>query len=368
LTRRYRPPVHPRTCGEQPTWVKSSGLVIGSSPHVRGTDCISGVGRITRRFIPARAGNSATRSIVISPSPVHPRTCGEQGKATAPSRSSSGSSPHVRGTAKRCILSLDVPRFIPARAGNRLSHALPPTSTAVHPRTCGEQSQTASSSCSSSGSSPHVRGTGFALRGNLVFSRFIPARAGNRRRRPSSPCTRTVHPRTCGEQSPADLLGNLPFGSSPHVRGTVQGQVRRQPGKRFIPARAGNRILVMGQSLTYPVHPRTCGEQSSDLIALKTLIGSSPHVRGTGLFNLIRDQLYRFIPARAGNRNLLSRMTGQTTVHPRTCGEQVCGFSFSRFRHGSSPHVRGTERSRLYMRACMRFIPARAGNSNSLQA
>ncbi len=55
------------------------------------------------------------------------------------------------------------------------------------------------------------------------------------------------------------------------------------------------------------------------------MAGSSPRVRGT----LRRFGLYpsdiRFIPACAGNTNMMRRLTYGTTVHPRVCGEHV-GF------------------------------------------
>src|SRR3546814_14976411 len=55
-------PVHPRVCGEQWDRLKGTHQIGGSSPRVRGT---VGYGRnfyLTRRFIPACAGNRGKQS------------------------------------------------------------------------------------------------------------------------------------------------------------------------------------------------------------------------------------------------------------------------------------------------------------------
>ena len=70
---------------------------------------------------------------------VHPRTCGEQTALIAAAKADIGSSPHVRGTVSLILWRLTIDRFIPARAGNRLSAGWDVKYVPVHPRTCGEQ-------------------------------------------------------------------------------------------------------------------------------------------------------------------------------------------------------------------------------------
>ncbi len=136
--------------------------------------------------------------------PVHPRTCGEHFSQARISCSSSGSSPHVRGTSVRARCR-DVSIAVhPRTCGEHIDLAiLAPVHASVHPRTCGEHASMA-----------------------VVVSqeqRFIPARAGN------IPQARGRYCRCCG--------------SSPHVRGTL----RNRP--------------TTGACLS--VHPRTCGEHAS---------------------------------------------------------------------------------------------------------
>jgi len=70
------------------------------------------------RFIPARAGNSHGKSLSFCIIAVHPRPCGEQTLPIYAVHDADGSSPPVRGTAKRFRPTPGNSRFIPARAGN----------------------------------------------------------------------------------------------------------------------------------------------------------------------------------------------------------------------------------------------------------
>ena len=99
------------------------------------------IGRTSRatRFIPACAGNTLVLAVVLHALAVHPRMRGEHAILSQNKLSSSGSSPHARGT--RRIVRL-------ARNGG-----------AVHPRMRGEHGAMPSHSRWTDGSSPHARGT-----------------------------------------------------------------------------------------------------------------------------------------------------------------------------------------------------------------
>ena len=148
----------------------------------------------------------------------------------------------------------------------------------VHPRACGELTETLETAIRMYGSSPRVRGT---LQWRLTLlqrDRFIPARAGN-----SVVCGGLpVHPRACGELNDEIEPIETSAGSSPRVRGTRPARYAIVFVYRFIPARAGNSPPESPSSeLGHPVHPRACGELPTCL--------------------RLRHQLIRFIPARAGN-------------------------------------------------------------------
>ena len=253
--------VHPRACGEHIKDHSKSYPGTGSSPRVRGThqliaDVVAGW-----RFIPACAGNTAPRARRGSPSPVHPRVCGE----------------HLAVDADPTVEL----RFIPACAGNTHRRSGAGQHRAVHPRVCGEHRMRVLCYGLWDGSSPRVRGT----------------RCTSPRRGTAS----TVHPRVCGEHLDPSIKGRHPDGSSPRVRGTPAGQPPGRSLLRFIPACAGNTrsARCIGGSTT--VHPRVCGEHPASVVPATGSVGSSPRVRGTPHHARRPGHDGRFIPACAGN-------------------------------------------------------------------
>ena len=191
--------VHPRGCGEYGPRSRVGQGPHGSSPRVRGILPRPRGRAPGGRFIPAGAGNTSQRCRCRSPVSVHPRGCGEY---VRPYRSGAPTG-----------------RFIPAGAGNTYDPHQVPHIVAVHPRGCGEYWNQLGVAVAFSGSSPRVRGIREAVGHYLLFSRFIPAGAGNT-------TTRTHMPRRF----------------------------------RFIPAGAGNTLKTRVSLNAKSVHPRGCGE------------------------------------------------------------------------------------------------------------
>ena len=67
--------------------------------------------------------------------------------------------------------------------------------------------------------------------------------------------------------------------------------------------------------------------------------------QGTALGQALAD-LFRFIPAFAGNTTSWTRACSPRPVHPRVCGEHSSSVSAASIRAGSSPRLRGTRRGR----------------------
>ena len=161
----------------------------------------------------------------------------------------------------------------------------------------------------SHGSSPRVRGTSYYRFLVSVISRFIPARAGNIHCPLLVALENTVHPRECGEHLVSVGMAISYFGSSPRVRGTSCASPTPTRLLRFIPARAGNIIVVIFFSFFTPVHPRACGEHFLNNVPAPKGNGSSPRVRGTLECVIFVSVHCRFIPARAGNMRHLLRLS-----------------------------------------------------------
>ena len=173
-------------------------------------------------------------------------------------------------------------------------------------------------------------------------NRFIPACAGNGRSTTSPRCARPVHPRVCGERSnPSSRRPRTP-GSSPRVRGTAPISASSSRRCRFIPACAGNGNLLCAGASRRTVHPRVCGERPTTSSPAYLFFGSSPRVRGTvyqGLYHIANN---RFIPACAGNGCCAKFPVRLPPVHPRVCGERILPTYCHATGYGSSPRVRGT--------------------------
>ena len=172
-------------------------------------------------------------------------------------------------------------RFIPAWAGNSRLSVLCDLACAVHPRVGGEQATCPKVFIGISGSSPRGRGTGPLRHGCPRQRRFIPAWAGNRMPHWQAWRPTAVHPRVGGEQGAARRVMASDGGSSPRGRGTGRRPARGQQPGRFIPAWAGNRVMVAPKSWPAPVHPRVGGEQGARPRRYSPVAGSSPRGRGT---------------------------------------------------------------------------------------
>ncbi len=294
------------------------------------------------RFIPACAGNAADRESATPFSPVHPRVCGERASDPHDGGRTTGSSPRVRGTRAPRTGRNARPRFIPACAGNADTCPSAARITPVHPRVCGERRNSFGPVLTRRGSSPRVRGTRHRHSPIREHERFIPACAGNAT--PFAPsCTpAAVHPRVCGERTPAGYINQISPGSSPRVRGTPPDCVFLYFRARFIPACAGNARSSTITTGPASVHPRVCGERKSGGRIRADQRGSSPRVRGTPEFEILDARPVRFIPACAGNAARQCRYASAATVHPRVCGERGVGLGVVVITAGSSPRVRGT--------------------------
>ena len=128
---------------------------------------------------------------------------------------------------------------------------------------CGEHGDRGAGKSFGVGSSPHVRG---ALDGNVyvcVFPRIIPACAGSTSVHCYMPMPSGDHPRMCGEHCYMSYKGASALGSSPHVRGALFIANAFSMVNRIIPACAGSTWLYHGGKYASKDHPRMCGEHLS---------------------------------------------------------------------------------------------------------
>ncbi len=295
------------------------------------------------RFIPARAGNTPSCRGGSLARPVHPRASGEHPHAARDYSRHTGSSPRERGTLDGPDFMDGLTRFIPARAGNTsIGRTAPIRRTGssprergtpfvnqlhlalimVHPRASGEHGSTRPSAARQSGSSPRERGTQRHCRRQIGLRRFIPARAGN----------------------------------------TVLLQPSVQFGARFIPARAGNTMDERALRARDAVHPRASGEHRPNQAKNRPLYTVHPRASGehVGVLQVVTVHR-RFIPARAGNTRCRWSSVARASVHPRASGEHQPGIPAQHPPTGSSPRERGTRSTSDAERAQLLVHPRASG-------
>ena len=240
MARGRRPrPAHPRACGENLLLLSRIARPAGSSPRVRGKPAGWGAARACAGLIPACAGKTPATPAPTGARRAHPRACGENSLNHISDASAFGSSPRVRGKPRGRPRTVAGGRLIPACAGKtpraRRAHGRP----AAHPRVCGENAVEGEDRARQWGSSPRVRGKLAAQAHNLGLGRLIPACAGKTGAGVGSVMGIPAHPRVCGENPLTSSSTARRAGSSPRVRGKPCLPVRRRGGPGLIPACAG---------------------------------------------------------------------------------------------------------------------------------
>ena len=130
-------------------------------------------------IIPAHAGNTVLRQLLLVRSGDHPRACGEHPETFEKAYRKQGSSPRMRGTRSRGD-------WCGGTAGD-------------HPRACGEHRRYGGGELRREGSSPRMRGTPQSLGDLWRVAGIIPAHAGNTNVDTFQTLDSGDHPRACGE-------------------------------------------------------------------------------------------------------------------------------------------------------------------------
>ena len=190
-------------CGEHYPDAELDQIKQGSSPHVRGAPDMATPPRRRRGIIPACAGSTLMRPILMTWSGDHPRMCGEHRTSSWSMKRLTGSSPHVRGALGAPVHGHVADGIIPACAGSTAPHIPRRSCPWDHPRMCGEHDNCSSDPMSKLGSSPHVRGAHGCATPPRPRRGIIPACAGSTRLNRLNSSRSRDHPRMCGEHSPA---------------------------------------------------------------------------------------------------------------------------------------------------------------------
>ena len=172
------------------------------------------------RIIPADAGSTRRFQTRDNPIKDHPRGCGEHLCPSEFRCSSSGSSPRMRGARRLGFRACQGGRIIPADAGSTWRRIPHQRSRRDHPRGCGEHACIRTRTATCGGSSPRMRGAPVNAEAETVGEGIIPADAGSTSSRVKSMVWAT--------------------GSSPRMRGAQSSTTPGFAGVGIIPADAGS--------------------------------------------------------------------------------------------------------------------------------
>ena len=173
--------VYPRVCGGTQTCLPHRGPGRGLSPRVRGNlDWRDGLETLTGS-IPACAGEPVSRVNLTLQPKVYPRVCGGTGIDVEVIDDTQGLSPRVRGNQPPLRWPAVSRRSIPACAGEPLTLLLRLPHARVYPRVCGGTACPEHESAQRGGLSPRVRGNRPYQSCPICLRRSIPACAGEPR-------------------------------------------------------------------------------------------------------------------------------------------------------------------------------------------
>ena len=335
---------HPRSRGENRGHRRGGAVSTGSSPLTRG-----------------KLEHELSDAVAVGLIPAH---AGKNAKSVDLRSGSRGSSPLTRGKLRAILEQGLLERLIPAHAGKTDAGISTTPSRGAHPRSRGENSQAEEMMRPRTGSSPLTRGKRRLFPASCGAARLIPAHAGKTSAQPSTRRPQAAHPRSRGENDVGQHF-SVPFrGSSPLTRGKRPRGRHMRCRDRLIPAHAGKTASMSASAFAITAHPRSRGENSSQLILVMSPRGSSPLTRGKPSACGPTHVKLRLIPAHAGKTKM-----GRTTLlavwaHPRSRGENTGDEYAMSAAAGSSPLTRGKLAADCAARRQIRLIPAHAGKTN----
>ena len=196
-------------------------------------------------------------------------------------------------------------------------------------------------------------------------ARLIPAHAGKTAASAASVGVGTAHPRSRGENPSEIQFLESRAGSSPLTRGK---QGRRQAAAirtGLIPAHAGKTVASLALAVSAGAHPRSRGENwpASGIAARGE--GSSPLTRGKLYCAYCLRSLWGLIPAHAGKTQPHPGRYQRNGAHPRSRGENDDGDAAALGVGGSSPLTRGKLGLGISGEPVRGLIPAHAGKTST---
>ncbi len=213
------PTLYPRSCGEDMLGDQDVGYHMPLPPLVRGGPGLTGQAGEQRASTPARAGRTVVGPTPPRRRRLYPRSCGEDQSLAGPSSKPLPLPPLVRGGLSIAPGGAVAAASTPARAGRTRRVRNGGAPTPLYPRSCGEDSPRSTNSAASAPLPPLVRGGPRSGYRPGVAPPSTPARAGRTGRRAGPGRGRDLYPRSCGEDPLNEIVQTLAQPLPPLVRG-----------------------------------------------------------------------------------------------------------------------------------------------------
>ncbi len=152
------------------------------------------------------------------------------------------------------------------------------------------------------------------------------------------------------------------------MRGKRTLPVLRAKWHRNIPAYAGKTLTCINRLLSPREHPRVCGENLPSQAVMIGFAGTSPRMRGKLNGTLDWHLRWRNIPAYAGKTAASASVFAASEEHPRVCGENYWCAVHDPHHGGTSPRMRGKQEENKKPVTAGGNIPAYAGKTQILPA
>ena len=274
---------------------------------------------------------------------------------------SSGLSPQVRGNLGYVVEGIAVVGSIPASAGEPEIGGGADSGAEVYPRKCGGTAFAGAERPFMTGLSPQVRGNPSEEEQRAGDDGSIPASAGEPRGRRRGRRRGRVYPRKCGGTRLTVEFVVFIQGLSPQVRGNPTRDQSSSALGGSIPASAGEPRAARPRWTRHGVYPRKCGGTFSGMAGGTSTSGLSPQVRGNPSVHRVACACVRSIPASAGEPDERRARRRRTWVYPRKCGGTLDQEGADEVSMGLSPQVRGNRNQCLLRAERAGSIPASAG-------
>ena len=339
----------------------STGSARGLSPRGRGNQHKMAPLPLQVGSIPAWAGQPLSTQWHGSPVRVYPRVGGATTASYGSLTSGDGLSPRGRGNRGAPVGAVDRLRSIPAWAGQPARWRCGGALLRVYPRVGGATAGRREPRADQRGLSPRGRGNHGEKGASMVIFRSIPAWAGQPASIGAVLAAGKVYPRVGGATPISSIMPAHSLGLSPRGRGNPGPDPRGRPGRRSIPAWAGQPTRHGTSSNMVKVYPRVGGATSSRTPTATGISGLSPRGRGNRTaWPTVRIHA-RSIPAWAGQPLAKLAVGGLLGVYPRVGGATPDAHRRAADHPGLSPRGRGNRAKSCRVSSSSRSIPARAG-------